>query len=142
MSEQIPSPTIDLFVQELDKESRWYDLGVFLGVLTSELDIIGQNYHLEGIQRCLIELFKCFQSHSKPVSWKDITDALIKMHNNHLADQIRLKYVLTDPSQHPPSSHNTNMGRSSVSVSNPGSVSETDDDIYLLIHKLPIILIN
>ena len=64
------------------------------------------------------------------------------MHNNHLADQIRLKYVLTDPSQHPPSSHHTNKSQSSVSDSNPGTVSETDDDILLLIHKLPIILIN
>ena len=63
-----PIPTIDQFVQELDKESRWYDLGVFLGVPTSELDIIGQNYRLEGIQRCLIELFKCLHSRSKPVS--------------------------------------------------------------------------
>ena len=34
-------PTIDQFAQELDKESRWYDLGVFLGVPTSELAHIG-----------------------------------------------------------------------------------------------------
>ena len=133
MSEQIPTPTIDQFVQELDKESRWYDLGVFLGVLTRELDTIGQNYRLEGIQRCLIELFKCFQSRSKPVSWKDITDALIKMHNNHLAIQLRLKYVLTDPSQHP----HTSEGQSSVSESNTqdknaGTVSETNDDIVFI----------
>ena len=30
LSEQTPIPTSNQFVQELDKESRWYDLGVFL----------------------------------------------------------------------------------------------------------------
>ena len=131
-------PTIDRFVQELDKESRWYDLGVFLGVPTSELAHIEQSHGSgKGIQRCLIELFECFQSRSKPVSWEDIIDALIKMHNNHLADQLRLKYVLTDPSQHPPLPHHTNEGRSSVSESNPlvkdtGTVSETNDDIVFI----------
>ena len=138
MSEQIPIPTINQFVEELDKESRWYDLGVFLGVSTSELAHIEQSHGSgKGIQRCLIELFECFQSRSKPVSWKDITDALIKMHNNHLADQLRLKYVLTDPSQHPSSPHHTNEGQSSVSESNTqvkdtATVSETNDDILLI----------
>ena len=50
MSDRIVVPlSIDYFVQELDKESRWYDLGIFLGVPTSELDIIEQNYRFEGI---------------------------------------------------------------------------------------------
>ena len=139
MSEEIPIPTIDQFVQELEKESRWYDLGVFLGVPTSELAHIEQSHGSgKGIQSCLIELFECFHSRSKPVSWKDITDALIKMHNNHLADQLRLKYVLTDPSQHPPSPHHTSEGQSSVyeshytQVKDTGTVSETNDDILFI----------
>ena len=33
MSERIVVPlSIDQFVQELDKEPRWHDLGIFLGV--------------------------------------------------------------------------------------------------------------
>ena len=59
-----------------------------------------------------------------------------KMRNNHLADQLRLKYVLTDPSQHPLSPHHTIEGQSSVSESNPnvkdsGTVSETNDILYI-----------
>ena len=138
MSEQIVVPlSIDQFVQELDKEHRWYDLGIFLGVPTSELDIIEQHYRLEGIQRCLIELFKCFQSRrNEPVSWNNIATALTKMHNNNLADQICHKYVWNDPSQHPPSRH-TSKGQSLVSESNTqakdtGTVSKTNDDILLI----------
>ena len=64
MSEQIPIPTIDQFVQDLDKEPGWYQLGVFLSVSISELAHIEQSHGSgKGIQRCLIELFECFQSH-------------------------------------------------------------------------------
>ena len=104
---------------------------------TSELDIIEQNYRLEGIQRCLIELFKCFQSRrNEPVSWNNIVTALTKMHNNNLADQICHKYVWNDPSQHPPSRH-TSEGQSLVTecntqVKDTGSVSKTNDDILLI----------
>ena len=92
MSERIVVPlSIDQFVQELDKEPRWYDLGIFLGVPTSELDIIGQNYRLEGIQRCLIELFKCFQSRSKPVSC-----VLMSIVDRFLSNDMHLKHVFKD----------------------------------------------
>ena len=127
-----PIPTIDQFVQELDKESRWYDLGVFLGIPTSELDIIGQNYRLEGIQRCLIELLKCLQSRSKPVSWNDIIEALIKMHNNHLANQICHKFL---PSQYLPSPHSEGealVSESNTQMRDTGDVNETkDESIYV-----------
>ena len=87
-------PTVDLFTSELDSVGpKWYDLGIFLGISTHELDIIGKYHGSEGTERCLIELFKCFQSRTKPVSWNDITDALTKMHNNNLADQISHQYV-------------------------------------------------
>ena len=89
MSDQIPLPTVDLFTSELESVGpKWYDLGIFLGISTPELDVIGENHGSKGTQRCLIELFKRFQSRTKPVSWNDITDALTKMHNNNLADHI------------------------------------------------------
>ena len=126
MSEQIAIPTIEQFVQELDRESKWYELGFFLGVPTSELDIVKQNYSLEGTQRCLIELFKYFQSCSKSVSWNDIADALKKMHNNYLADQIRHKYVWMGPS--PPSHHSGSVSEPNIQLKDTGNVSETTND--------------
>ena len=124
MSKQIP---IHQFVEELDKVSRWYDLGVFLGVPTSELDIIGQMYR-EGIQRCLIELFKCFQSRSKPVSWNDIAEALTKMHNNDLADYLRRKYVWIDPFPSPSIEGESSLSESNTQVKNTGHPNDGNDD--------------
>ena len=84
------------FATELDSVgSRWYNLGFFLGVNTPELDAIEKIHESEGVQRCLMELFKCFQSLSKPVSWADIAVALTMIHSNHLADRIHDKYVRT-----------------------------------------------
>ena len=91
MSDQIPLPTIDQFVEELVKEPRWYDLGIFLSVSTYELDVIARDY--QGTQRRLIELFKYFQSYGKVVSWNDIVDALTRMQHKDLADQICQKYI-------------------------------------------------
>ena len=99
MSDQIPLPTIDQFAEELVKEPRWYDLGVFLCVPTYELDVIARDY--QGTQRRLIELFKCFPSRGKVVSWNDIVDALTKMQHKDLADQLRQKYIPTTASSYP-----------------------------------------
>ena len=94
MSDQIPLPTIRQFAEELVKEPRWYDLGVFLNVPTYELDVINVAREYQGTQRRLIELFKYFQSHGKVVSWNDIVDALTKMQRKDLADQLHQKYIL------------------------------------------------
>ena len=126
---QILLPTVDLFTSELESVGpKWYDLGVFLGISTHELDVIGKYHGSEGTQRCLIELFKCFQSSTKPVSWNDITDALTKIHNIYLADQIHNKYVRTVSS--PPHSENSEIGSDSqemeiVSHSQPLTQHET-----------------
>ena len=100
----VPLPTVDLFTSELDSVGpKWYDLGIFLGISTHELDVIGKYHGSEGTQRCLIELFKYFQSRTKPVSWNDIIDALTKIHNNYLADRIHDKYIQTVSSSYPSS---------------------------------------
>ena len=47
--------TADLFAEELEKEPKWYDLGVFLGITTNELDSIQATYMFEGQRRCLLK---------------------------------------------------------------------------------------
>ena len=56
--QKCPLPIIHQFAEELADEPRWYDLGVFFGVPTHELDTIGINYHLEGSMRCFIVMYK------------------------------------------------------------------------------------
>ena len=127
MSDRIPLPTVDLFTSELESVGpKWYDFGIFLGIATPQLDHIEKYHGSEGTQRCLIELFKCFQSHIKPVSWNDVVDALTKMCYNNLAGCIREKYIQTvsssNPSSAPPNTKNEREARESDSQ---GMVSET-----------------
>ena len=104
MSYQIALPTVDQFSFELESVgAEWYDLGIFLSIPTHKLDVIGEYHGSKGTRRCLIEVFKSFQSRTKPVTWNDITDALTKIHNNYLAGHIRDKYIRTVSSS-PPSS--------------------------------------
>ena len=92
-SKALPSPTIDQFAEELVKEPRWYDLGIFLGVPTHVLDTIGLNYRQEGTMRCLIEMYKYIESRQKLRSWEDIAEALSRINNEYLSHHIRQKYL-------------------------------------------------
>ena len=143
MSDQIPLPTVDLFTSELDSVGpKWYDLGIFLGISTPELDVIGEYHGSKGTQRCLIELFKCFQSSTKPVSWNDITDALTKMHNNNLADHIQHNVQtnvsslsrLSSPRARSEEQEDEKTGSGSQMME-IGRVSEIHDDKYIYIDK-------
>ena len=141
MSCQIPLPTVDQFTSELDSVGpKWYDVGIFLGITTHEMDVIGENHGTKGTQRCLIELFKCFQTHSKPLSWNDIIDALIKIHNNCLADCIREKYIQTASSSYlssplPGAEKDGEKTRSDSQMMETSIVSELHDNEYLYIDK-------
>ena len=136
MSDQIPLPTVDLFTSELESVGlKWYDLGIFLGISTHQLDVIVKYHGSEGTQRCLIELFKCFQYRSELVSWNDITDALTKIHNNYLADRIRDKYIRTVSSSYsssPPHSEKRETGSDSQ-IMETNNVSETHDDKHIYV---------
>ena len=140
MSDQVPLPTIDQFTEELVKEPNWYNLGVFLGVPTYELDVIARDYHLEGTQRRLIELFKYFQSHGKVVSWNDIVDALTRMQHKDLADQLHQKYIQTTASSHlsPTRSEKQDCeeARNDSQVMDTGSVSEVHDNKLYIDKKI------
>ena len=135
MSDQIPLPTVDVFTSELESVGpKWYDLGIFLGISTHELDIIGEFHGSKGTQRCIIELFKCFQSRTKPVSWNDIVDALTKIHNNYIADRIRDKYIQTVSSSCPLSPPYTEKQvRTDSQVMGTDSASKTHDDKHICV---------
>ena len=139
MSDQIPLPTIDEFAEELVKEPRWYDLGVFLCVPTYELDVIARDY--QGTQRRLIELFKYFQFHGKVVSWNDIADALTKMQRKDLADQLRQRHLRMIASSYPlpptrsEKQESEEAGKDSQGM-DTGSVSEVHDNKLYIDKKI------
>ncbi len=85
-------PTVDCFAEELVKESRWYDLGVFLGISAHDLDSIGNVYSSNGTTRCLIEMHKCLMKTATIFTWDDVATALSRMDNFQLAGYIDQKY--------------------------------------------------
>ena len=89
-----PPPTVAQFVMALSNETGWYMLGVFMGVPTSELDMIDRNYCSDGRMRCLTEMYKCIESMSLPFSWQLIADALKNINNHSLAEKIHSEYIL------------------------------------------------
>ena len=85
--------TADLFAEELEKEPKWYDFGVYLGIPTNELDSIQATYMFEGQRRFLIEIYKCLERRTNPIQWKAIIEVLRRLKNNKLADDLDRKYV-------------------------------------------------
>ena len=88
-----PTPTIADFAGELVSESRWYELGVFLGLPTYELDTISREYSREGVMRCLIEMYKRMEERGTLPSWGKISAALRTMNNNRLAQYITSRCI-------------------------------------------------
>ena len=136
MSDQILLPTVDQFTAELDSVGlKWYDLGVFFGVVPHELDTIRKYHGSEGTQRCLYT--KCIQTRNKPLSWNNIADALTMIHNNYLANCIREKYIQTALSSSPPPSaeRDGEKTRSDSQVMETSRVSEIDANQRIYINK-------
>ena len=123
-------PTNAQFAEVLAKEPRWYDLGVFLGVCTNDLDTISSNYRLEGTIRCLIEVYKILESSDKIPSWERISQSLRKMSNHILANKIHSEFIV--PRLSPVSTdQDTDSGKSDWDVSPvredlPRSKSDSD----------------
>ena len=86
-------PTIAQFTGVLATESRWYDLGVFLGVPTHHLDTISSN-HGEDTIRCLIEVYKSLESSDEIPSWECISHSLRTVGNHNLANRIYSESIL------------------------------------------------
>ena len=86
----VPPVKVDVFAEELVKEPDWYGLGVFLNIPTYELDSIQES--VEGKRRRLIEIYN-YLDRMSPIQWKDIIEALERMNNKKLANDLDRKYV-------------------------------------------------
>ena len=66
----------EIFIQLKEVSTRWYNLGLSLGVLSDTLDIIEANKKSEGCEVCLRQLLAhCLES-ERPLTWSDVCKAL------------------------------------------------------------------
>ena len=88
-------PTADLFSEVLSQDGpNWFDIGVYLGASITDLREIQQNYAINGVVTCLIELHDCLVKKGNPLTWEAIATALRRLDNHTLADSIHSKYIL------------------------------------------------
>ena len=117
------APSIDQFAKVLSKEQDWYSLGVFLGVPTTDLDMIKQEYRGATVTRCLIEVYKCTEKLGKAPSWDFIASNLREMGNHALAENIDSTYI--HPSLEPPSVSSSSNTSEQSGAGIPDSVDQT-----------------
>ena len=91
MSDHITTLTTDLLVHELNGVTNWQYLGMFLGKLgMAEIKEIEQD-HPDTPRRRMEMLEKWMRKEGNP-SWEMVVEALEKMSEQRLADQLRVKY--------------------------------------------------
>ena len=71
---------------------KWEDIGIMLGIKTSDLDTI-KSARNQTSQSCLREMLKLYmQKDSPPPSWTAIVEALEFVGEESLAVQVKAKY--------------------------------------------------
>ena len=83
---------VDL-LEETDKLTDWYTLGVFLQMPSEDLDDIEKRLSTAGLKRCKIELFKLWLQRNPNASWDQIALALEKCDQIAMADRIRKSHL-------------------------------------------------
>ena len=84
---------IDLLKRCGFPESRWYELGLRLGLLKNTVDAI-ENNHPRDVSRCLTECLSQWLCRADNVdsrggaTWDSLSDAIQSMNNNAVADRL------------------------------------------------------
>ena len=90
MSDHITTLTTDLLVYELKGITEWQSLGLYLGLGMAEIKEIEQD-HPDTPRRRMEMLEKWMRKEGNP-SWEMVVEALEKMSEQRLANQLRVKY--------------------------------------------------
>ena len=88
----IPVPTVQLLIKELNDVDDWYMFGVILGVPVSQLKKIKSSNPHGGVERWLVDMFDYWIKNSDP-SWREIFEALASLKRRDLAAQVEKKYL-------------------------------------------------
>ena len=84
-------PSLKELSNALSSVTKWYTLGVKLGLESHDLATIQQDYPHDS-NRCRDEMIACCLRGTNPPTWKTTADALCQMGEHHLADKIRTKH--------------------------------------------------
>jgi hypothetical protein len=72
--------------------TKWFELGLRLGVDHAELTKIERNYKLEGIERYKAEMITFWQDDSRNATLRKFVSALEEIGHRNLAKQLQEKY--------------------------------------------------
>ena len=95
-------PSVEVFVEVLKSETRWYTFGVFLSIPSQDLELIC-NSGTQSIETCLISLYENLNQRGEMCSWGVIADVLRKMNNIRLAETVYRDHILPAASRSTPS---------------------------------------
>ena len=84
-------PSLKELSNALSSVTKWYTLGVKMGLESHDLATIQQDYPHDS-NRCRDEMIACCLRSANPPTWKTTADALCQMGEHHLADKIRTKH--------------------------------------------------
>ena len=76
---------------ELEPVTKWFQLGINLGLQTHRLDKIRQDYHETDQQ--MLQMLDVWLRREPNASWLDVVNALEEMEENTVAKNIRQKYI-------------------------------------------------
>ena len=87
----IGTPSLPDLTNEVASVMNWYRLGLNLGMMKSQLDVIEID-HTRNIDQCKIEMLSCWLKSAKHPTWKAVADALNWMSHHVAALEIKKRY--------------------------------------------------
>ena len=104
MSETLPSPK--LLLTELTTVTHWEEVGVHLGLESSEIERIEWEC-CRDMRRCKLKMFILWIKKYPNVTWEKVIKALMASQYNELAARLQLKYIPELHAQSPTPPHDS-----------------------------------
>ena len=107
-----------ILLSKLKRVTDWHTFGIHLQIPSYELDIIHQQFSTIGVERCKSEMFHLWLRTNVNASWLDVADALEKLNEVVLANEVRqICPAVSTPNVTPESSStNSNEGKEELQV--------------------------
>ena len=90
----VPPPTLQQLLDELNKLDDWYVFGVRLNVPVSELRKIESNPK-GGVERYKVDMLQYWLDNNVNASWKDVVRALEQTKQLKLAETVKHRFLLS-----------------------------------------------
>ena len=84
--------SVVLLVDALKKVDDWYVLGVYLDLEGAKLQEIEITYHVYGVVRMKIEMFKVWLKSCPDASWHKLVSALNEIGERRVAEEVESNY--------------------------------------------------